>query len=185
MDSEPQQHNAGGSCGAHDSEGYSLPGDAGHEGQIPEGFVQGGEGDTSQSDEADARAEAAREKATLVFVAEQSSDPNANQLKRFSLVELKAVGRWVLVELDESPGVSPGGILIPELAQKPVGTGFVVTCGRGYYNNRGGFVEMQVKPGDRVSFKWFDAQRIDREVRWGGNILRALRDDEIVGIVEE
>ena len=91
----------------------------------------------------------------------------------------------MIIKLDDAPGVSSGGIIIPELAQKPVGTGHVVTCGRGYYNNRGGFVEMQVKAGDRVSFKWFDAARLDREVRWGGEILRALRDDEIVGIVEE
>lgn len=98
---------------------------------------------------------------------------------------LKAVGRWLLIEVDKKSLKTDGGLFLSDVHTMPEGTGRVIYAGRGHYNKKGNFVETPVKEGDRVAFKWFDAQQLHRRIKWEGKDLVAMKDDEIVGVVEQ
>lgn len=56
----------------------------------------------------------------------------------------------VLVLPDRKPEKTPGGIFIPDNAQKVATEGTVVAVGRGCRTSTGVFIETQVKAGDRI-----------------------------------
>lgn len=84
----------------------------------------------------------------------------------------------VAVLPDQKEQVSPGGIILPDEAQKKAQAGTVVTVGPGKILDNGSRYEMPVAVGNRVYFS-----------KYGGNDMRLdgvdyviLDDDQIFGI---
>lgn len=97
---------------------------------------------------------------------------------------LRAIGKWLFIQLDKRAEQSQGGILFAEQWQTPEGSGRVVYAGRGWHDRKGNFIPMDVQVGQRVAFRWFDAQRFERQLEWEGQRYCLLQRDELVGIVE-
>jgi len=58
----------------------------------------------------------------------------------------------ILVKRAESPTISKGGIIIPEIAQEELQFGTVIAAGPGKVQSNGKRAEMSVKSGDKVYF---------------------------------
>ena len=72
----------------------------------------------------------------------------------------------VLVFPLEEPDVSPGGIHIPDQAQKRPVKGVVISIGPGRYTDKGFLVPMKTKKGDTVlfpSYVWEEVNINDKE----------------------
>lgn len=64
---------------------------------------------------------------------------------------LRPIDDRVVVTLDDPMTESPGGIVLPDVAQKDSQWGTVLRAGPGYHEpHTGELVPMDVKPGDRV-----------------------------------
>jgi len=96
---------------------------------------------------------------------------------------MKPLGDRIFIRPDEPEGVTKGGLIIPERAKKPAGTGVVVFMGPGLLLKDGTRYPMPaVQPGDRVVFS---AQDPFPKVKIDGVELLSMHDDSILGVVEE
>lgn len=86
----------------------------------------------------------------------------------------------VLVKPEDAETETPGGILIPENAQKTPARGLVIAVGRGRVTDGGRVLEPHVKTGDRVVYGRYAGQ----EVRIDGEDHVVLREEEILGVLE-
>lgn len=76
--------------------------------------------------------------------------------------------------------VSAGGIVIPETADQPI-TGIVIAVGPGKVLKNGNRKPMDVSVGDKILFsKWAN---LDMTI--DGTDLKIVREDSIVGVIEE
>lgn len=98
---------------------------------------------------------------------------------------IQAVGRKVMIEVEQKTLKTTGGIFLSDVHTLPEGVGRVVSVGRGWYNHKGNFVENPVHVGDRVAFRWFDAQQDWRKIKWRDKEYTFLNPDEIYVIVEK
>lgn len=98
---------------------------------------------------------------------------------------LRAVGQKVFIRPDKVEEKTLTGIFLTPSYQPPPCSGVVVACGPGRYNRKGIFIPTDLKPGDRVSFRWIDAEQINSTVKWNGEELKVLNADELVGLVEK
>lgn len=71
----------------------------------------------------------------------------------------------VMIFPDPSPEFSDSGLIVrPANWTQPPGTSTVIAVGPGRHNQRGVFQPTTVKPGDRVSYRWIDAEQ--ESVKW-------------------
>ena len=91
---------------------------------------------------------------------------------------LRPLGDRVLVKIDDSPQLSPGGIVLPDSAQEKPQRGIVVRVGEGRTLDDGSRAPMEVKEGDCVIFSKYGGS----EVKDGDEELTLLREDDIYAI---
>lgn len=96
-----------------------------------------------------------------------------------SVVKVRAVENRVIVKRDASESTTPGGIMIPEMAQKKAGKGKVVAVGPGRLLDSGKREEINVKVGDVVYFSEFSGA----ELKIGGEDFVVFKQPDIYAIV--
>jgi chaperonin GroES len=87
----------------------------------------------------------------------------------------------VLVRRVEEDHKTPGGIIIPETAKEKPMQGEILAVGQGVRNEKGEWVALDVKPGDRVLFgKWSGT-----EVKIDGEELLIMKEADILGVITD
>lgn len=75
--------------------------------------------------------------------------------------QIRAVADRVLVQPDEAPKASPGGIIMPDRSRSAVNAGTVVSVGPGHQLAGGGYQPLSVEVGERVWFSEVAGQKIE------------------------
>ncbi len=88
--------------------------------------------------------------------------------------------RVVVKRLEEEEQVR-GGIIIPDTAKEKPQQGEVVAAGTGKVLENGTKLALDVKVGDRILFGKYSGS----EVKIGDQEYLILREDEILGVIEE
>lgn len=96
------------------------------------------------------------------------------------LKQVRPLGDKVIVEVDESPETTKGGIIIPDNAKEPLTRGVVIAAGKGKVVD-GHFREVTVKKGDRVLFGKYSGNDIENEER---KPYKIMTEDELLGVIE-
>jgi chaperonin GroES len=87
----------------------------------------------------------------------------------------------ILVERIEEEEKTQGGIIIPDTAKEKPAEGKVIAVGNGKVTENGEVKPLDVKEGDRVLF----GKYAGTEVKVGGNEYLIMREDDVLGIIEE
>ncbi len=87
----------------------------------------------------------------------------------------------ILVQRLEEEEKTKGGIIIPDTAKEKPIEGKVVAVGNGKLLRNGEVKPLDVKVGDRVLF----GKYAGTEVKIGGEEYLIMREDDILGIIEE
>jgi chaperonin GroES len=87
----------------------------------------------------------------------------------------------VIVRRMEEERTSPGGIVIPDAAtEKPI-QGEILAVGNGKVNDKGEVRPLDVKVGDKVLFGKYSGT----EVKVGGEEVLVMREEDIMGVIED
>ena len=86
----------------------------------------------------------------------------------------------MVVEVIESPSKTPGGIILPDAAQKKPTEGNVVAVGDGRVLDNGSRHSLTVRKGDRVLFSKYGGN----EVTLDGKEYTILDEDQIYAILK-
>jgi len=87
----------------------------------------------------------------------------------------------LLVKRIDSDEKTAGGIFIPETAKEKPQEGEVVAVGAGRLLDNGTKSELSVKAGDRILFGKYSGT----EVKLGGEEHLILREEDVLGIIED
>ena len=87
----------------------------------------------------------------------------------------------VVVRRLEDERKSPGGIVIPDTAAEKPMQGEVLAAGNGKIQDNGEVRPLDVKVGDKVLFGKYSGT----EVKVDGEELLMMREDDIMGVIEE
>ena len=87
----------------------------------------------------------------------------------------------ILVQRLEEGETVRGGIIIPDSAKEKPQQGKVISVGKGKSNDEGKVVPLDVKAGDEILFGKYSGQEIKIE----GNEYLIMREDEVLGVVEQ
>ncbi|WP_457667301.1 co-chaperone GroES [Thiolapillus sp.] len=87
----------------------------------------------------------------------------------------------LVIRRTEEEHTSPGGIVLPDSAtEKPI-QGEVVAAGNGKILENGEVRPLDVKVGDKVLF----GKYAGTEVKIGGEELLVMREEDIMGVIED
>ncbi|MBA3492791.1 MAG: co-chaperone GroES [Gammaproteobacteria bacterium] len=86
----------------------------------------------------------------------------------------------VIIRRLEEDRKSAGGIVIPDTAAEKPMKGEVVAAGPGKLTEDGKLRPLDVKPGDQVLFGKYSGT----EVKMNGQDLVVMREDDIMGVIE-
>ena len=86
----------------------------------------------------------------------------------------------VVVERVEAETKTASGIVIPDAATEKPEQGIVLAIGPGKRNDKGDFVALNVKVGDRVLFGKYSGQT----VKVDGKELLVMREEDIFAVIE-
>jgi chaperonin GroES len=87
----------------------------------------------------------------------------------------------ILVERLEEENKTPGGIIIPDSAKEKPVEGKVVAVGNGKITESGEVKPLDVKEGDRILF----GKYAGTDVKIGGQEYLIMREDDVLGIIED
>ena len=87
----------------------------------------------------------------------------------------------VIVKRIEEERRSAGGIVIPDTAAEKPDQGEVLAVGPGKRNEKGDFVALNIKVGDRVLFGKYSGQTVKVE----GDELLVMKEDDLFAVVEK
>ncbi len=87
----------------------------------------------------------------------------------------------ILVERLEEENKTPGGIIIPDSAKEKPVEGKVVAVGNGKITENGEVKPLDVKEGDRILF----GKYAGTDIKIGGQEYLIMREDDVLGIIEE
>lgn len=96
-------------------------------------------------------------------------------------LNIKPLHDRVVVRRLPEEEVSAGGIVIPNSAQEKPHQGEVISVGDGKLMDDGTVRAIVLKKGDRVLFSKYSGT----EVKLGNEELIVMREDDVMGIVEE
>ena len=96
-------------------------------------------------------------------------------------MQLKPLYDRVLVRRIDGEGKTKGGIIIPDSAKEKPLEGEIVATGKGKILDNGEIRPMTVKTGDRVLFSKY----AETEVKVENEMLLLLREDDLLGIIEQ
>lgn len=86
----------------------------------------------------------------------------------------------VIIKRKEAETQTPGGIIIPPNAKRPLFEGTVLAVGNGKILEDGTVRELDVKVGDQVIFGQYGGTEISMD----GDRVLVLREDELFGVIE-
>jgi chaperonin GroES len=95
-------------------------------------------------------------------------------------MNLKPLADRLVVEPTEQEEVTAGGIILPETAKEKPQQGTVVAAGAGRVDDKGAYIKMEVKVGDKVLY----AKYSGTEIKMSGKKVLILRESDILAIVE-
>jgi chaperonin GroES len=95
-------------------------------------------------------------------------------------VALRPLHDRILVERIEESEQKIGGIIIPDSAKEKPQQGKVIAVGAGKADKDGKRIPLDVKAGDTILFGKYSGQEIKIE----GNEYLIMREDEVLGVVE-
>ena len=87
----------------------------------------------------------------------------------------------VIVKRIEEEEKTKGGIIIPDTAKEKPQEGKVIAVGKGKVSEEGKVIPLDVKVGDRILFGKYSGT----EVKIEGEELLIMREEDILGIIEE
>jgi chaperonin GroES len=93
--------------------------------------------------------------------------------------EVSPVGNRILVEPDEAPAQTPGGIVLPDQARKSSTQGVVFAVGPGSLNERGERIRSYIEKDDRVVYQKYAGV----EVELNGKTLLAMTEDDLIAVI--
>jgi chaperonin GroES len=96
-------------------------------------------------------------------------------------MKIRPLNDRILVERLEEEEKTQGGIIIPDSAKEKPAEGKVIAVGKGKKNEKGEVTPLDVKEGDRVLFGKYSGT----EVKVGGMDYLIMREDDVLGIIEE
>jgi chaperonin GroES len=102
-------------------------------------------------------------------------------LKGDVMKKLRPLHDRVIVERLDSETKTASGIVIPDNAAEKPDQGVVQAVGPGKRNEKGDFVALNVKVGDRVLFGKYSGQTVKVE----GKELLVMREEDLFAVVEE
>ena len=87
----------------------------------------------------------------------------------------------VVIRRMEEERTSSGGIVLPDSATEKPAQGEVIAVGNGKVLNNGESRPLDVKAGDKVLFGKYSGN----EVKLGEETLLVMREEDIMGVIEE
>ena len=87
----------------------------------------------------------------------------------------------ILVQRLEEEEQTKGGIIIPDTAKEKPIEGKVIAAGNGKIMENGDVKPLDVKEGDRILF----GKYAGTEVKIGGEEYLIMREDDVLGIIED
>ena len=94
---------------------------------------------------------------------------------------IRPLGDRVLLQRVEAEEKTAGGILLPDTAKEKPKEGKVIAVGDGRVLDNGERSKFSVKKGDRILFTSYAGT----EVKVGGQEYLIMREEDILGIIEE
>ena len=88
--------------------------------------------------------------------------------------------RIIVERLEESEQQVVGSIIIPDTAKEKPQQGKIIAAGRGKVKEDGSVTPLDVQAGDTVLFGKYSGQ----EIKLDGTEFLIMREDEILGVVE-
>ncbi len=95
-------------------------------------------------------------------------------------MKLRPLHDRVIVKRLENETKTASGIVIPDNAAEKPDQGEVLAVGPGKRSDKGDFIVLNIKVGDRVLFGKYSGQ----EFKLDGQDLLHMREDDIIGIVQ-
>ena len=89
--------------------------------------------------------------------------------------------RIIVERFDDEGEQQIGGIIIPDTAKEKPQRGKIIAVGKGKVKDDGSVTPLDVKAGDTVLFGKYGGQ----EIKLDGNEYLIMREDEILGVVED
>ncbi len=87
----------------------------------------------------------------------------------------------ILVTRLQEEDKTKGGIIIPDSAKEKPAEGKVISAGNGKILENGEIRALDVKEGDRILFSKYSGT----EVKIGGEDYLIMREDDVLGIIED
>ncbi len=94
---------------------------------------------------------------------------------------IRPLGDRVLIQRLEAEDKTAGGILLPDSAKEKPKEGKVIAIGEGKTLDNGEKSKFSVRKGDRVLFTSYAGT----EVKVGGNEYMIMREEDILGVIED
>src|SRR5436189_794264 len=94
---------------------------------------------------------------------------------------IRPLGDRVLLQRVEAEEKTAGGILLPDTAKEKPKEGKVIAVGDGRVLDNGERSKFSVKKGDRILFTSYAGT----EVKVGGQEYLIMREEDILGVIEE
>ena len=94
-------------------------------------------------------------------------------------MKLRPLHDRVIVKRLEQETKTASGIVIPDSAGEKPDQGEILAVGPGKRNDKGDFVALNIKVGDRVLFGKYSSS----DIKVNGEELLIMREDEILGII--
>jgi len=98
-----------------------------------------------------------------------------------SAMKIRPLHDRILVQRLEEEEKTQGGIIIPDTAKEKPIEGKVIAVGNGKILENGEVKPLDVKEGDKVLF----GKYAGTEVRIGGEEYLIMREDDVLGVIED
>ena len=95
-------------------------------------------------------------------------------------MDIRPLHDRVVVKRIEEGETKVGGLFIPDSAKEKPQQGEVVAVGKGKRTEEGKLLPMDLKVGDRILFGKYSGN----DIRIGANEYLIMREDEILGVLE-
>jgi chaperonin GroES len=103
------------------------------------------------------------------------------QKKSKKSINLQPIGDRIVVEREESEGVTSGGIYLPDTAKDKPARGTVISVGEGRMLKDGTRSKPVLKAGDRIIFTTYGPD----EIKIGPDEYLLMREEDVLAIIED
>jgi chaperonin GroES len=96
-------------------------------------------------------------------------------------INMTPLGDRVIIKPIPSEEKTRGGVILPDTAKEKPQKGEIIAVGKGKYTDDGKFIEMEVKPGDKVLY----GKYAGTEIKYEGDEYLIVKQSEILAIISE